>query len=107
MNRKFVFTGISKLTLSHEDGTSTSSHEATDIRLEISNNLDNKKYLNRGLPTKEGIKPLSQCFIQGLVANIHNAHQLGYWDSAEHLRYIIKELERGFVNVATVSEGKM
>lgn len=105
---EFSMTGISKLTLNHRPGEPTSSHVATDMRFEVSKNMDQKKYLDKDdLPTKDAIKPISQCFIQGLVANIHAAHQKGWWDSAEHLRYIMTELQRGFVEVATVEEGTM
>jgi len=106
MRNEFSFTGVSRVTMQHETGTSKSTHLATDIFLELSPNLERDKYLKNDLPTKEGIKPLTQCFIQGLVGNIHMAHQHGWWDSAEHLRYIISELERGFVEVAVVSDGK-
>lgn len=43
-----------------------------------------------------GLKAQTQGLVQGLVANIHWGHQMGYWDSAEHLRYVIEHLERGF-----------
>jgi len=105
MRNEFSFTGVSRVTMSHETGTTKSTHVATDIFLELSKNLEREKYLKDDLPTKDGIKPLSQCFIQGLVANIHKAHQEGWWDSAEHLRYVIEELKRGFVEVANVSDG--
>lgn len=108
MNTEFWFTGISKVTMAHEKGAPKSTHVSTDIRLDVSPNMDKKQYLKNDLPTKEGVKPLTQCFIQGLVANIHKAHQEGWWDSAEHLRYIISELERGFVRAdAKVSESTM
>lgn len=80
---------------------------ATDIRLELSNNLDAKKYLNRGLPTPEGSRAMTTTLVAGLVANIHKAHAEGWRDSAEHLRHIIAELERGFSSVAKVYEGEM
>lgn len=104
---KFSFTGISKVTLQHNKGQTTSQHVSTDIRLDPSSNLDARLYLEKGLPTKEGAKPLTQAFIQGLVANVHRAHELNHWDSAEHLRYINKEIERGVFTVAEVSKGEM
>lgn len=92
--------------MAHEKGAPTSRHIATDFRLDISKNLDSGVYLDaEQLPTKAGIKPLTQAFIQGLVGNIHMAHERGYWDSAAHLRYIIDELQRGFIEVADVSTG--
>lgn len=51
-----------------------------------------------GLVNEKGLKVQTQGLIQGLVANIHFGHQTGMWDSAEHLRYIIKELEKGFAH---------
>ena len=105
MRNEFSFTGVSRVTLSHEKGTQKSTHVSTDMYLELSPNLERDKYLKDDLPTKDGIKPLTQCFVQGLVANIHKAHQEGWWDSAEHIRYIIDELQRGFVQVAKVSDG--
>lgn len=105
---QFDFTGICKVTMSHEKGTPKSKHVSTDFRLEISKNLDRKVYLDEDeLPTKNAIKPLDQCFIQGLVGTIHKAHEEGWWDSADHLRYIICEIERGFAEVSNVSKGVM
>ena len=49
-----------------------------------------------------GAKTMSQCFVQGLNANIQSAHENGVWDSAEHLRWIISELEKAFVQVVKV-----
>ena len=49
-----------------------------------------------GVVNKEGMKVQTQGLVQGLIANIHWAHQNGYWDSAAHLRYIIENLENGF-----------
>lgn len=102
---KFRFSAISRITLEHNVGDKNSKHISTDIILHCSDNLDKRKYLDKKeLPTKEGIKPMTNAFVQGLLANLHMAHQKGYWDSAEHLRYIIAELEKGFVAPADVSE---
>lgn len=102
------FTGISKVTLTANPDGKTSKHIATDFRLEISKNQNKNVFLDfKGRPKKEGVKPLRQTFIQGLVGNIHFAHEKGYWDSAAHLRYVIEELTRGFAAVANVTEGEM
>lgn len=102
------FTGISKITLSPNPDGKTSRHIATDFTLEVSKNQDKNMFLDfKGRTKKEGVKPLTMTFIQGLVGNVHFAHERGYWDSAEHLRYIIAELTRGFASVASVSEGEM
>jgi hypothetical protein len=104
---KFQFTTKVVLTLEHETGATTSKHVATDFNLtKISNNLDAGRYLKKGQPTKDGSHVITNCLVQGLVGNIHMAHQMGFKDSAEHLRYIISELERGFIEVAKVSESE-
>ncbi len=104
---KFNFTAVSRVTLDNVPGELTSRHIATDIRLEISNNLDHHIYLKKGLPTKEGATLLTKALVSGLSANIHACHQKGYKDSAEHLREVIKQLEEEFITVADIQEGKM
>lgn len=105
---QFSITGIVKLTLDHAQGATTSRHVATDFRIEASKNLKQDEYNDkRGLPTKTGSHALTNAFVQGLVGNIHHAHQKGFRDSAEHLRYIIGELERGFVEIGDAREGTM
>lgn len=100
------FTAISRITLrNNPDGKSTKLVQ-TDLFLECSDALDKTVYLDENqLPTKHGIKPMTQALVQGLIGNIHMAHQKGWWDSAEHLRYVIAELERGFATPAEVSVG--
>lgn len=101
---EFTFEGKVVLTLSHNKGDKSSKHVSTDINLFVGKGLKKDQYLDEeDLPTEEGTRSLTQCFVQGLVGNIHQGHEKGYWDSAEHLRYIISELERGFVTVANVS----
>lgn len=100
---KFQFTAISRMTLDHTPEALTSQLISTEVLLECSNNIDASQYSDRGCPKKEGIKPLTMAFTQGLIANIHAAHEMGYWSSAEHLRHIIGELERGFIQVPEVS----
>lgn len=102
---EFEFKGICVLRLEHKPGWSTSQHVATDFNLEMSDNLQKSKYLDSdGLPTEDGSKTLTNVLVQGLVGNIHMAHERGFKDSAEHLRYIIAELERGFASVAEVQK---
>lgn len=59
-----------------------------------------------GIVNKDGMKVQTQGLIQGLIANIHFAHQHGLWDSAAHLRYIIDYLEQGFVKQAKATVGE-
>lgn len=105
---RYTVTGIVKVTAEHNPGMTSSRHIATDFRLEVSKHLKQDEYNDkRGLPTKAGCHALTNAFVHGLIGNIHAAHQKGFRDSAEHLRYIIKQLEDGFASVATASEGTM
>lgn len=103
---QFEIEGRVVVTFNHAKGDKTSQHVKTDFNIDVSKNLDRKQYLDKDeLPTAMGTKSLTIAFVQGLVGNIHQADQKGYWDSAEHLRYIISELERGFVQVANIKKG--
>lgn len=102
---EFSFEAKVVLTLEHKQGMTKSKHVATDFNLEVIGPLDRSNYINnQGLPTGAGSQVLSNVLIQGLVGNIHMAHEKGFRDSAEHLRWIISELERGFVTVANVEQ---
>ncbi len=105
---KFSFVGISRLTLEHTPGAKQSKHVATDVRLDVDKQVDCSAYLDKdGLPTKEGSRILSLTLTHGIIAMIHQSHQLGFRDSAEHLRAVIAEMERGFVEIATIKPGTM
>lgn len=99
MAQRFYFTAISKIGLVHKEGELTSHLEETLVRLEISKNLSKEVYLKRDLPTNEGIRPMQQAFIQGIMTNIKIADKNGWWKEADHLKYIIDELQRAYVAV--------
>jgi hypothetical protein len=100
---EFSFEAKVVLTLEHKKGAETSKHVSTDFNLKVIGPLQRNQYLDaEDLPTEAGSKVLSNVLVQGLVGNIHMAHEKGFRDSAEHLRWIISELERGFVTVANV-----
>lgn len=102
---KVIISGTSVMELEGIDGAEKMSLKATSIILDI-NGLDRKYYFGKdGLPTALGAKGLTQAFIQGLVANIKTAHKEKFWDESGHIRYIISELERGFVSDAHVEKG--
>ena len=102
---EFSFEAKVVLTLEHKPGMSTSKHVATDFNFYVSKELDINKYLDKeSLPNKDGSNAISNVLIQGLVANIHMAHEKGFRDSADHLRWIISELEQGFVQVTNVEK---
>ena len=103
---KAAFTAVSTMVLREKSGTH-STFESVEIKLYLSKNLDPSAYFNKdGSRKAASVKPTTQCFVQGLLANLHAAHQHGLWDSADHLRYIIQQLEHGFVKIAKVAEGE-
>lgn len=105
---RYTITGTVKVTADYQHGATSSEHVATDFRLDVSKNLDQVQYIDkRGLPTEKGSHALTNVFVQGLIGNIHHAHKKGFKNDAEHLRYIISELERGFINIAETTEGTM
>ena len=76
------------------------------FNLIVCERLDRSKYLDENdLPTSHGSKSITNVLVHGLIGNIHQAHQRGQWNDAEHMRYIISELERGFVAITTVDAG--
>lgn len=96
---EFKFGASVNLTLEYKEGWNKSKLKSAQLLLRVGDGLERKMYLdNEEMPTKEGTKVLSNALIQGLVGNIHYAHQYGFRDSAEHLRWVISELEKGFVN---------
>ena len=98
---KFSFEAKCVIQLEHEKGMQTSKHLQTKFNLDCSSNLDRSKYLDsEDLPTKDGCKTLTNVFVQGSIGNIHHGQEKGFWNDAEHIRYIISELERGFVAIA-------
>lgn len=66
----------------------------TDIGLEIDNALDFSQYLDKGIPTQAGNKILTQCFIQGLIANVFMGNKMQYVSTKVHLEYIIEEFQK-------------
>jgi hypothetical protein len=82
--------------------------DSINFNLQPSQHFDKSMYVeDDGLLTKHGSNALTQVLVQSLIGNIHQAHQRGLIDSAEHLRKIISELERGFVAQVDYSIGRM
>lgn len=77
----------------------------TQLNLGVSPNIDKTMYLENDLPNANGAHVLTSTLIQGLVSNIHNSHQRGFWNDVEHITFIMSELEKGFVAIADAGEG--
>lgn len=92
----------------HVKGENHSRHVATNFLLKVSSNLKQDEYLDKeGLPTEKGSEVLTSTLVEGLIGNLHMAHQKGWRDSAEHLRYIIEKLETGFIAQGSFQKGEM
>lgn len=104
---EFKIEAIAAITLRPNQDGKTSELLCTEFTLSTSANMDRGAYVQNGQPTRDGSHALTQAFVQGLLGNLHYAHQAGFRDSAEHLRYIIAELERGFVRPVQVERGVM
>lgn len=104
---QYTFTATSQLIVEHNEKTGKTRLIETNVSLEMSENLDPTEYISEENQTftKEGCIALSNALIQGLLASINIAHQEGLIDSAQHLRKIISELERGFIEVVQIEKG--
>jgi len=93
------------LELHADDDLGAAKVVGATVSLNLSENLDRDAYFTKdGVPNINGTKAITDALIHGLVGSIHYAHEKGQWDSAEHLRYIIGALERGFIEIVTFKE---
>ena len=97
---KYQFVVAAKVTAEANFETGSSRMVSCDVQLFADDQIE-MPWKDNGLVNQAGMKVQTQGLIQGLVANIHWAHQMGYWDSAEHLRYVIEYLEKGFAQANT------
>jgi hypothetical protein len=96
--QQFHFCAISKITVEHEKGAPNSVLKACDLRLEVSGNLDRSVYIDgKGLPRKEALKPITNALVHGIITNIRVGVNKGWWKEAEHMQYVIEQLQRAFV----------
>jgi len=96
--REYHFCAISKITLEHEQGAPVSTLKASDLRLEVSGNLDRSVYVDdMGLPRKDALKPISNALVMGIITNIKMGAQKGWWKDYEHMQYVIDQLQKSFV----------
>lgn len=104
---EYSFKSTCEITLEFKQSSNMSKLKTTKFNLECSENIDISKYVDKeGFVTSDGSKVLSNVLIQGLIGNIHMSHQKGVRNDAEHLRWIISELERGFIENMEVGLGK-
>lgn len=102
MEHKFETSLI--MTVNHNEITKEALVSSLDVALNCSNQLDESYYITNGMPNNAGVRVLTDMMIRGLIGNIHFAHTREYWNSAEQLRYIINELEDGFIKNMQMTE---
>lgn len=108
MKMDFHFVVVAKMELEHEKGSPKSSLKSTSYRMQTSDNLNAKMYHEDGIPTKDGLKPVTQTLITALIANISVGKLNGWWADYEHMQYIFEELQKQFVEQTGEPEiGKM
>jgi len=108
MATEFHFAVISKITLEHKKGEATSALKYSDLRLEVSGNLDKSTYIDgKGLPRKEAMKPITNALVMGLITNMRNGSAKGWWKEHEHMEYVINQLQRAFVALGETGESTM
>lgn len=97
MKHKLSFTGISRITMSHDDSIPNSRPQLQDVSvvLENSPNIDEKLYHEKGaITTMDGCKALANCFNVGLAACVKIAHDRGWMDENKFMEWIFTELTR-------------
>lgn len=103
---KISFISECRLNLDFNEKSGKCLHDTTELSLSFSKNIDVDNYVDEnGYPNKNGGEVLSNVLVQGLLLNVHKLHNDGIRDSAEHLRWIIDELERGFIQVTETYNG--
>jgi hypothetical protein len=87
---EILIVATSRLKLDYEEGCENASVINTEVALEVSKNINKSTFFDEGdIPNFQGARAVCNALVQGLIANLHFAHQHGLWDSAKHLRYII------------------
>lgn len=104
--KKLAFTALAQLVVEYNAVTGKARPLETNIRLDVSPELDASKYMDdETIFTKEGGKIMTEALTQALIANIHICHEHGFRDSAEHLRYVLKQITEGFSIVPDITKG--
>jgi len=103
-NIEVQFTAYAQLVVDYNPITQKGIPLETNLRIDCSPGLDKSKYISdETVFTAEGSKVATTAFCQALIGNIHIAHQYGFRDSAEHLRYIIDTITKGFAAVPDIA----
>lgn len=101
-NQSYSITGSCKIKAT-VDGTK-SKIDSVDILLETSSNVAGSFFAGDDVPTAGGNKALTNCFIQGLAATVHdNANRFGI-SKVEQLSKIMADLHRAIASEVTLTK---
>jgi hypothetical protein len=99
------FTVKSVLEVEYNQAKGTMMHKGSFYNVDVDYPLDIRQYVDEdGLPNDAGCEMATSVLTQSLISNIHVAHQQGFRNDAEHLRFIISELERGFIENVNIGK---
>lgn len=104
---EYEINAISKVKLDYKVGETTSTYISSEVGFVCSDNVRESFIDKDDKPTIDGVKAVTQAFIQGLIGNIELAEEMDCWDSDKHLKYIISEINRGFKTLKISPEFKM
>lgn len=76
------------------------------LEVKFSPNMDTDALIDdSGNPkNRDCAKMTSMALLNGLMANVHNSHRLDIWDSAEHFRWAIAQMEAMFVEQVEIQK---
>lgn len=102
---KFEFSAKAKIELESINISNVTKLNFCEFVLKIPKNVDENEYYNDSeMLNIYGAKMASLVFLNGIMANIHSSHQAGVFDSAEHFRWVISEMETLFVKIPTIKK---
>lgn len=102
------FTATAKLLVEHNSIVNKTIPIETKIHLEPSEGLIADAYLSEeSIVTAAGCKVLINAFCQGLIGTLHIAHENGFLDSAQTLRYILDTITNGFAEVPSLEKSTL
>jgi hypothetical protein len=94
---KIAYQATVLLQLDLPEGSGTKAKvEAVDMLLDAPGRMKEQLQLPDGSFTKQGCHAATDALLQGLISNLHYAHQSGHWKSHEHYQHILAILEKGF-----------
>jgi len=103
MNDNLFIESTARVVFKDNDHSGIVEVDAIWVKSHNSDSIEHTIRTESGSLNPEGVKIQTQAFVLGLTSAIHEAHKRGVWDSAEHFRYILAELEKGFVRVSEIS----